>query len=637
MIILLFFYDRVSNLANMSNEELVSKMLDKFQSFNEDIEVEFNDNEVLSWKNSLPILIKLINEAGLTDLDLILEYETPLNSRIDALLVGYNKALGRPTAMIIELKQWQSINTDFTESNTFVKLDNVDEESSIRSHPIAQTHTYRSHLKCNHSNLGDNQVDILEIQYLHNYKNKEELFNNQYDIYNSKRQNCFVLGEENKLVELLSSTFDNRESSEITNLIVTGQYSMEKQGYENLAKALNSQEISPLLDEQRDVSVRVSKLFRNINTKRLIVISGESGTGKTFLGLYLLKLFIDLTKSKKIAFTVTSKTLNAIINGYTGTYSPYVNNLSGEFDLVIIDEAHRLQDLNRVLDKLYNENKVKFVIVLQDDRQRVRINEEGLRQNFYDYVENSPLNIELHQEYLSIQKRSMYESSYVDRINDLFSLNPVMNEYTKIDGYDIREMDRLNDIDLLLDNHIDMEQKAQWFAPFCWKWSQNVEKNDVQISEENFTKPWNPKNKQFEWYSEIKKHHKDRIGCIYTAQGLDFDYVGYIFWSDLTWSEKRENWIVDLNQSQDYQFIKEIALQYGGVLKYFDNNNKCWMVNRDGVEYKLNTFIAKFGNPEEVKELILNTYRVLMTRARKGIYIWFKDDETKEKVMEFLI
>lgn len=632
----LFFYDRVSNLARMSSDELVEKMLDKFQSFDEDSEIEFNDNEVLSWKNSLPILIKLINQAGLTDLDLIMEYETPLNSRIDALLVGYNKVTSRPTAMIIELKQWQSINTEFTESNTFVKLDNVEEESSVRSHPIAQTHTYRSHLKCNHSNLGDNQVDILEIQYLHNYKNKEELFSKQYAIYNSKRENCFVLGEENRLIELLHSTFDNRESSEITDLIVTGQYSMEKQGYENLVKALNSQEISPLLDEQRDVSVRVSKLFRESKDNQLIIISGDCGTGKTYLGLYLLKLYIDLMKSKKVAFTVTSKILNAIINGHTGTYTPYVNNLRGEFDLVIIDEAHRLQDLNDVLDKLYTENKVKFVIVLQDDRQRVRIKEEGLRQNFYDYVENSPLNIELHQEYLSVQKRSVYESSYVDRINDLFSLNPIASEYTKIDGYNIQVMERLNDIDLLLDNHIDSQEKAQWFAPFCWEWTRNIRNNDVQILEENFTKPWNPKDEQFEWYSEIRKHHKDRIGCIYTAQGLDFDYVGYIFWEDLSWSPEKNDWIVNLNKSQDIIFIREIVQKYGGQLKHFDKNNKYWVVNLNGREYKLNTFIANFGNPEEVKELILNTYRVLMTRARKGIYIWFKDNETKEKVMEFL-
>gem|GEM_PF-3269154 len=632
----LFFYDRVSNLARMSSDELVDKMLDKFQSFDEDSEIEFNDNEVLSWKNSLPILIKLINQAGLTDLDLIMEYETPLNSRIDALLVGYNKVTARATAMIIELKQWQSINTEFTESNTFVKLGNVEEESSIRSHPIAQTHTYRSHLKCNHSNLGDNQADILEIQYLHNYKNKEELFSNQYDIYNSKQENCFVLGEEHRLIELLRSTFDNSESREITNLIVTGQYSMEKQGYENLAKALNSQKISPLLDEQRDVSVRISKLFRESKEKQLIIISGDCGTGKTYLGLYLLKLYIDLMKSKKVAFTVTSKILNAIINGHTGTYTPYVNYLSGEFDLVIIDEAHRLQDLNAVLDELYIKNKAKFVIVLQDDRQRVRIKEEGLRQNFYDYVGNSPLNIELHQEYLSIQKRSMYESSYVDRINDLFSLNPVANEYTKIDGYYIQVMERLNDIDLLLDNHIDSQEKAQWFAPFCWEWTRNIRNNDVQILEENFTKPWNPKDEQFEWYSETRKHHKDRIGCIYTAQGLDFDYVGYIFWEDLSWSLEKNEWIVNLNKSQDIIFIREIVQKYGGQLKYFDKNNKHWVVNRNGREYKLNTFIAKFGDPEEVKELILNTYRVLMTRARKGIYIWFKDNKTKEKVMEFL-
>ncbi|MGX6961107.1 DNA/RNA helicase domain-containing protein [Vagococcus xieshaowenii] len=632
---MLYFYDKVSSLINLSKEELAEKMLMKFKSFEETI-IEFNDNEILSWKNSLPILINLINEAGLTNLDLILEYETPLNSRIDALLVGLHKETNRPTAMIIELKQWQSIDTNYKDSSTSVKLSNVDEEISVRSHPIAQTHTYRNHLKCNHSNLGNNQVEIMEVQYLHNFQNKEELFANQYSIYNSKKSNCFVKGEDNQLVKLLADTFENSDSTTITNLIISGQYSMEKQGYENLVKALNSDEISPLLDEQRDVSVRVSDIFREKNQKHLIIISGDCGTGKTYLGLYLLKRYIDLTKSKSVAFAVTSRILNAIISGHTETYMPYVNNLSGQFDLVIIDEAHRLQNLNQVLDNLYIKNNVKFVIVLQDDRQRVRINEEGLIDNFYEYVQSSQMDIRLHQEYLSIQKRSLYQSSYVDRINDLFNLNPVANEYEDISGYDIRVLNSLNDIDMMLEHHIINYEKAQWFAPFCWEWTKNVNKNDVIISKENFSKPWNPIKEQFEWYSEIEIHHKDRIGCIYTAQGLDFDYVGYIFWNDLIWSPQKNDWIVDLNKSQDFQFIREIVQQYEGILKKYDRLKGHWIVQKDGKDYNINEFIPKFGNPVEVKELVLNTYRVLMTRARKGIYIWFKDNTTKEKVMEFL-
>lgn len=54
-----------------------------------------------------------------------------------------------------------------------------------------------------------------------------------------------------------------------------------------------------------------------------------------------------------------------------------------------------------------------------------------------------------------------------------------------------------------------------------------------------------------------------------------------------------------------------------------------------GTQYKLNRFIFQFGNPLERKKLVLNTYRVLFTRARKGIYIWFKYEDTQDKVNEF--
>lgn len=626
------YYDKISKLATLSSVELVNGILKNTENKGQ----EQNDREIISWKNSLPLLIKVISQSGLDDLDLVIEYETPLHSRIDAILTGFNKTTGRPTAMIIELKQWESIDLTYTESMTEIKLINVDEATSIRTHPIAQTNTYRKHLEFNHSNLGDNQIDLIEVQYLHNYLAKQELFSKQYRIYQTRRDNCFVKGEEDKFIQLLKDTFDNRQSDPITTLIVEGQYSMEKQGYENLAKVLNSEDISPLLDEQRDVSVRVSKLFKTANKRQLTVISGDCGTGKTYIGLYFLKLFMDITNSKKVVFTVTSKILNAIINGHTESKIPYVNGLRGEFDLVIIDEAHRLQNVGETLDNLYKKNKAKFVIVLQDDRQRVRINEEGLIAKFSNYAIKNAIDIEYHQEHLAIQKRSMYQSSFVDRINDLFSFAPIIGDYKEVENYGIEICSQLNEIDGILNKKIIEENKCQWFAPFCWEWSRNVKKNDVQIPEEDFAKPWNPINNQFEWYSELESYHKDRIGCIYTAQGLDFDYVGFIFWTDLKWSSEKNDWIVDLNQNKDFQFIKEIVAKYGGVLKAFNYQEDCWMVDMNGTQYKLNRFIAQFGNPLEVKELVLNTYRVLFTRARKGIYLWFKDEETQEKVSEFL-
>ncbi|EOL43823.1 hypothetical protein RV11_GL002228 [Enterococcus phoeniculicola] len=597
-----FFYDKTLNLKHLTGDELAGEMLKKLESYG-DSNIAFNNNEILSWKKSLPLLIKLIINAGLGELDLILEYETPLNARIDAILTGYHLETNKPTAIIIELKQWDSIDLDFDESVTEVRLKNVSEKTNIRSHPIVQTHTYKKHLIYNHSNLGNNQVDLIEIQYLHNYINKNELFSNQYSIYESRKNHCFVRGEEDELIEFLKSTFKNCISRGVTKQVIEGQYSMEKLGYENLVNVLNDDGLSPLLDEQRDISAKISKIFKDNERKHLIMISGDCGTGKTYLGLYLLKQFIDISGSKNAVFTATSRIINAIISGHTEIKAPYVNRLYGIFDLVIIDEAHRIHDLDEVLDRLYKVNEVRFVIVLQDDRQRVRIKEEGLKKNFKNYVEKSKNQIELHQEYLSVQKRSMYQSSYVDRINDLFSIIPQKKTYKQIDRYEIQMLNTLNEIDLILDKYIDSEEKAQWFAPFCWEWTKDVRNHDVIIPEENFYKPWNPINEQFRWYSEIKKCHKDRIGCIYTAQGLDFDYVGYIFWNDLVWSNQSNEWIVDLNQSHDKQFIREIVETYGGQLKNRAPQEDYWTVYRDGEIYRLNRFIYEFGNPNEVKEI----------------------------------
>lgn len=63
------------------------------------------EEELRSWENSWPALVKVLGAAGLGELQLLLEYELPGSSqRIDALILGTRA--GRLSAVVVELKQW---------------------------------------------------------------------------------------------------------------------------------------------------------------------------------------------------------------------------------------------------------------------------------------------------------------------------------------------------------------------------------------------------------------------------------------------------------------------------------------------------------------------------------------------------
>ena len=46
---------------------------------------------------------------------------------------------------------------------------------------------------------------------------------------------------------------------------------------------------------------------------------------------------------------------------------------------------------------------------------------------------------------------------------------------------------------------------------------------------------------------------------------------------------------------------------------------------------------AGFGDSSPYSELLLNIYRVLLTRIKKGIFIWFRDKKTEEHFKEICL
>ncbi|MET9907302.1 hypothetical protein ABZZ74_10800, partial [Streptomyces sp. NPDC006476] len=72
-----------------------------------------NPSEARSWGRSVPALTAALNDAGLGDVEVMLEYALPMNSkRADAVLAGIHPSTGEPSYVVVELKQWSDVVPD---------------------------------------------------------------------------------------------------------------------------------------------------------------------------------------------------------------------------------------------------------------------------------------------------------------------------------------------------------------------------------------------------------------------------------------------------------------------------------------------------------------------------------------------
>jgi DUF2075 family protein len=94
------------------------------------------------------------------------------------------------------------------------------------------------------------------------------------------------------------------------------------------------------------------------------------------------------------------------------------------------------------------------------------------------------------------------------------------------------------------------------------------------------------------WASDLRGINQ--VGCIYTAQGFEFDYVGVIFGRDLRWDPASESWSGDRSESHDS--------------------------------------IVKRTRDAQFTDLVKRTYRVLLTRGMKGCYAFFADGPTRDRI-----
>ena len=589
----MIFNEMVSNLYGLSGEQIVQKM-----------EMFYDDNsgaEKNSWRVSLPKLIEVVHRAGLGNLYLATEYELPAGGRIDATLIGDDEN-GNHHALVIELKQWSRGGVEYYPNNGFPAIQVNATNPYLSRHPVNQTKEYTDALNSNHSNVVNGQISISGCQYLHKFELSEKEFFVQDGYSDIDISNMFVMGEEGAFADYLKTLFSPTADNEVArSLFVDGEYVTTEMDMEIINRITESPDNIPLWHDQSMILDYIMPLLKQqsegrLATNHMILIAGAAGTGKTIIGFRILaeywRLHSNSNNNYRCKYTLPkSRTIKQVLDGLcnnqAGIRAEFLDYIKGQYDLLVIDEAHRITEFSNAI------SSAQIVILLQDDRQRVRGNEIGTKANFKNFAVMRGYKFTAFP--LDYQKRSGL-GSYVDRLDKLL----YGDEYQKDVGLgiDVNVYDDIQELERWMNSCHNSTSSAKYYASYCWGWKSQKRPTeiDIKIPEINpvFQKQWNPMYDQYDWYLDSI----DKVGCIYTAQGLGFEYVGFIWWDDLVW--RTDHWEFNI----------------GKVTQY---------------DYQLRNSIA---NNASNQDLLLNIYRVMLTRAKKGLGIWFKDEETKQHFKE---
>lgn len=370
---------------------------------------------------------------------------------------------------------------------------------------------------------------------------------------------------------------------------------------------------SPYKSLTEDQLFVAKQIFKDIkrNEFNTFIVSGKPGTGKTILATYLFKFLKeqDETKNMKIGLVVPMSSLRATISKVFSKIKGLKSNMvigpndvvKDEYDLLIVDESHRLQrrkgimgygafdNVNKRLGLDKNGTQLDWImrsskhqIFFYDENQSVKpadIRSEDFKKlNTKKYELNSQMRVEAGEEYIKF-------------IEDIFDLRIPKN--INFPNYDFKIFSNIEEMVNEIKIKDEKHKLARVVAGYAWPWHTNPKKKKTQnydIEIDDFKLVWNSTAQ--DWVNSPNAINE--VGCIHTVQGYDLNYVGVIIGPELSFDYLNNKFKVDRE-------------------KYFDING------RNGVT-----------DPNELERYIINIYKTLLTRGIKGTYIYVVDKNLRE-------
>lgn len=443
------------------------------------------------------------------------------------------------------------------------------------------------------------------------------------------------------------STYESRFESIFNKLRAEGLFNQSRAEIENSAlfklspfKALND-------DQTEAVKAVVAQLLTDLKGERtsMSVVRGAPGTGKTVVGIFLVKLLMDIKqfdedvdaeiapdfvefftpenaaalKNLKVALVVPQqslrKTVQRVFMQTSGlrmdmVLTPFnVGESSQGFDLLIVDEAHRLQQLASTMPMLIKKFKsinqalfggneaggTQLDWIRLKSRHQLFLTDAGQSVRPAD-VPTAALNAleseaGSHQRLftLSAQMRVRADEDYVGYVRAMLSPEPP--QPTRFADYDLQLFDDVREIRRAIIERDAEFGLSRMVAGYAWEWKSKNDLTTFDIEIDGEKMRWNSTDTN--WVNSPTS--LDEVGSIHTIQGYDLNYAGVIIGPDLRYDPEAERLYV----------VRE---------SYFDAKGK-----------QNNRMLGLTYSDDDLLRYITNIYAVLLTRGIRGTYVYACD------------
>lgn len=574
-------------------------------------------SELASWKSSLFEMAKVLQDEEIPqDTGVAIEYRLPQSSmRIDFLLTGED-SLQRQKVLIVELKQWSESRRSEKDAIVWARRGGRTGERE-GAHPSYQAWSYAAYMQDFNEAIESGEMSLQPCAYLHNHPRDGEIDHSHYQEYIA-RAPLFLAKERARLQAFIRSHVRYGDRKQTLYALDQGRIRPSKMLSEHVIGLLQGHPEFVLIDDQKLVfETALKAAAEGATRKQVVIIQGGPGTGKSVVAINLLGTLIGrgvnaryvsknaaprAVYAAKLSRTFKKSRINNLFNGS----GAYVDCEPGMFDVLIVDEAHRLNAKSGLYRNL-GDNQIRELISAArctvffiDEDQRVTVHDIGRVEDIKRHAEAQQAQVvELE---LSSQFRCNGSDGYLAWLDNTLAVRATANPTLGTDEYDFRVFDSPEQLHALVELKNRVNNRSRVVGGYCWSWpsKKNPAAWDIELPEFGYRRRWNLDQDGSLWI--VAPGSVEQVGCIHTCQGLELDYVGVIIGPDLAYRDGSVVTDVTKRASSD-QSVKGIKA----------------MFREDAVAAQA-----------LADTIIKNTYRTLMTRGMKGCYVFCTDPALAE-------
>lgn len=594
-----------------------------------------------SWKEALPFLADLFSSLE-TEIrekcEIILEASFTIeDKRADAVLVG--TYLGKTQIIVIENKRWSKLSEYHPQGGSSL-WDPYHRQ--ITDHPSRQAVHYKKTLEYTNKYIQDRQVTIdamVLMQYGTVEEKKEEQgpFDRRYEKWHAEAP-VFVGEERQKIISFIADRISGGEPGTAEKIYASEVYYSES--YVELLGNLfqNNEKIKEILDENQAVLFDeiYQAVYEENGKKKVFIIDGAAGTGKTFVAIALLSYLYQQEKKSGVKARYVEKnrdprkTLQREMNVPPQAMIYSLLNQEESYDCLICDESHRMRkevyqgkDDRDFIERFLELSRIS--IFFYDERQRVHVQDFVTKERIKEAAYRRGISAEdVIEKKLVYQHRCHAADRFLNMVDCLLYHSGKVPDDTvcfgEEDSYQVALVDDPDDLFRVIwdrnsrrgTNHTSrvLAGKGRTLEE-DWDW---IQKNTDYYGCKTIAPLRRSKKKLYTWnfgnYGSDVTFASDEksiglVGCVDTSQGLDFEYIGVIIAPDLIYNPETER----------------IEVRISGHQRSDQNTGG----------RKIRTY-----SYEEIEKIIKNTYRVLLSRGEKGCFIYCYDEALQQYLSRYI-